>query len=803
MHKKKMAFIFIGVFVAMALVVCMFMERNAFSFGKASAGEIDTSDATKINPLSDERQVSGSKLVLKTKELEVHMVPSTWELKMRVPGKPFQTISQAQAAVNIQHMRKGSSSASWEVPAKGLKILVQVVKKSVKVKVEANKETAVTWPVLGNKAENKAMILPLAEGRYVPTRDKDWIQYLTERGESSLNEAFSMPFWGVQGNGCTLTYRVDNPFNDSVTFGNDHEHLRLSVKHDFTKKTIHQAYGVAIYWGKGDLNEPAKVFRQTLVDRSQFVSLHAKIRKNPSVRKLLGAAHVYIWGSGHLSPDDIKDWGKFAKRIVGQAQANGPSPGKRVWQLLDSEGRNTLTKIASQNDADKFQKETVARSLDAVLSNRGFYQEEAWKNTHLAQKTKTLLSKPISSLNESSVYQLNDWLLHDAFPEVLTPVSSWGDGVSTKILKQFHSAGLDRLWLGVADWELAYKHPQFVKLAQSMGYLAATYDSYNTVLNPKNPEDPSFKTAIFDQWLYDHGAIVRADGMKVPGFQRKGYTASPLVTAPYVEKRHSSIMKNVNLNSWFVDADGDGQLHEDYSAEHPATQKDDMNAKIKRLNWFADHRLVVGTENGVWYTAPAVAFAHGMTTPALGGWVDKDMGDKSSKYYLGGYWPPEGPDVFMKPVPIKPKYHRVFIDPRFQFPLYELVFHDSVITTHHWGMGSLKLRDETKTRALTEMLYDVPPLYHLNLNAWNQDKAIIKKHYRFFSPVHKQASLLEMTRFDWLTPDRSIQKTVYGGKLEIVANYSPKPFQYKKQNIPVESVWIHWLKNGKTQVYTP
>jgi hypothetical protein len=151
MHKKKMAFSFIGVFVAMALVVCMFMERNAFSFGKASAGKIDTSDATKINPLSDERQVSGSKLVLKTKELEVHMVPSTWEFKMRVPGKPFQTISQAQAAVNIQHVRKGSRSASWEVPAKGLKILVQVVKKSVKVKVEANKETAVTWPVLGKK----------------------------------------------------------------------------------------------------------------------------------------------------------------------------------------------------------------------------------------------------------------------------------------------------------------------------------------------------------------------------------------------------------------------------------------------------------------------------------------------------------------------------------------------------------------------------------------------------------------------------------------------------------------------------
>ncbi|GAI08151.1 unnamed protein product, partial [marine sediment metagenome] len=83
-----------------------------------------------------------------------------------------------------------------------------------------------------------------------------------------------------------------------------------------------------------------------------------------AVQKLLGAAHVYMWGSGNLSPEDITDWGKLAKLMTDQAKSSSFSPGKRVWQLLDKDGQNALSAIASQNYADQFQKMSVIRSLD-------------------------------------------------------------------------------------------------------------------------------------------------------------------------------------------------------------------------------------------------------------------------------------------------------------------------------------------------------------------------------------------------------------------------------------------------------
>ena len=90
---------------------------------------------------------------------------------------------------------------------------------------------------------------------------------------------------------------------------------------------------------------------------------------------------------------------------------------------------------------------------------------------------------------------------------------------------------------------------------------------------------------------------------------------------------------------------------------------------------------------------------------------------------------------------MKPEYRRIYADPRFRLPLYQVALHDSIVTTHEWGEGSLKFTDPDHARELLELLYDVPPLYHLNLAEWAKRQAQIVAHYRFFSPIHREAAL--------------------------------------------------------------
>ena len=179
------------------------------------------------------------------------------------------------------------------------------------------------------------------------------------------------------------------------------------------------------------------------------------------------------------------------------------------------------------------------------------------------------------------------------------------------------------------------------------------------------------------------------------------------------------------------------------------------------------------------------------------------MKDRGSKYFLGAYYPPQAPAIFFKQVPMKPEYRRAFADPRFRLPLYQVVFHDSVVTTHQWGSGSLKFSDEDHARELLELLYDVPPLYHLNSAAWKRQGELIKRHYAFFSPLHRETALMAMRDFEWLTADRRGQRTRFGDKVERVANFGNEAFEYEGTKIPAHAIAVRRLDSGVTKVYEP
>jgi hypothetical protein len=229
-----------------------------------------------------------------------------------------------------------------------------------------------------------------------------------------------------------------------------------------------------------------------------------------------------------------------------------------------------------------------------------------------------------------------------------------------------------------------------------------------------------------------------------------------------------------------------------------------MKARLGRMAWIRDtYGLVVGSEGGAAYAAPVIHFAHGMMTPVIG-WGDPDLQkDKESQYYLGAYWPPDGPAVFVKQVPLKEKYRTLYFDPRFRLPLYQTVFHDSLVATHHWSSGSLKFKDQVVTVELLELLYNVPPLYHLNLREFEQHGDRIRAHYAFFSPLHRELALRPMTEFEWLNPDRTVQRTGFADEVEMVANFSQASFSYGGTEVPAQSIMARRVKTGACQVFTP
>ncbi len=729
----------------------------------------------------------------------VEVAPATLAVTARPQGKAPIEVSAPQDGLGpVEEVIQSKEEASWRLPGTGCSVTMQLEGDALSVRFRATSPGEVTWPVIGHDRAILAYVLPLDEGSYVPADNPDWLASLVQSSPMTTTEGLSMPFLGIDCGEYTVSYLLTNPCHNELTFYAHHGRIAARLRHEFTLQPFDE-YGLVVRLGPRSPVEPARQYRKWLIDRGEFVGLKEKIARIPEAEKLLGAAHVYLWGNSLLSRHDVRDWRHFASVLLTQAKTSRSSPGRRLWELLPPEARRAVAEVASPGGSYPALTRDAADALSEVLSRRDFYQTAAWKGVPVPAEAQELLAAGVAGLSAPRLLRLNCLLLEGAFPGEFLSSDRWGDGVSVKMMERLSGAGLDRLWLGLDSWQGGFRHPQAIRRAKELGYLIGTYDSYDSVHRPGEPD--TWETAQFDLHLYETGAVVGKDGRPKRGFQGKGYRLSPIAARPYMTERVTRLMQQLpeQFNSWFIDCDAYGDLEDDYSPLHRATQEDDMRARLERMAWIRDtYGLVIGSERGAAYAASVIHFAHGMMTPVVG-WGDPDLQkNKASPYYLGTYWPSDGPQIMLKQVPLKPAYRTRYFDPRFRVPLYQTVFNDSLVATHHWGSGSLKFTDQAATTELLELLYDVPPLYHLNLDEFEKHKERIRAHYRFFSPLHKELALLPMTDFTWLTPDRLVQRTIFGDRVELVANLTMHSFLYRGATVPARGILAWWRDSGRT-----
>lgn len=726
--------------------------------------------------MAAERRVAAG-IRLQNQLCSVGCEPASLMIQMAAPYGPDIIVSAAQTNLGtVAGLSTNATRASWTYPDKNVSILLLLDDSRLLVRVLAVNPGKFTFPVMPETRATRAWILPLFEGVYAPCDDKKWRSFLTHDGPFNTTADLTMPFAGLDYGNFTLAYIFTNAFNNQLQFQTADGAMQAGLTHEFTRNHPVKEYGVVIQIGRESPVEPAALYRKWIQERGDFVSLKEKIRQTPEAAKLPGAAHIYLWGDGLLHYSNVKNWRKFAQELrAGDTETSNP-PAHRVWSQLTPQTRAFVNQLLNEEWPEKYIESEITGDLNRLL-----------------------LRSNLSGQNLTPTENCR-WLAA-AFPGIFESPENWGNGVSPKMIHELAAAGLDRLWLGSGSWDGFTNHPETVAVAKRAGYLIGPYDSYDSIHRPDDPD--TWETAQFDWALYKTGAIVNADGSKKHGFKQKGYRLSPDAARPYVERRVTRLMDLFHANSWFVDCDGFGDYFDDYSPAHPATQQSDMASRISRMKWMRDtFGLVIGTEGCSAGVASTVHFAHGVMTPVIG-WGDPDLTDKKSKYYLGAYYPPDAPKVFFMPVPVKEEYRHIYFDPSYRLPLFEIVFHDSVIATHHWSWGSLKTRDEAKTVELLELLYNVPPLYHLNLEEFQKRKDQIVRHYQFFSPLHRQLAGLPMTDFRWLTYDHSEQMTTFGDKIDLVANFGPDIMQWEGTRLPAQSILARWRDSGRTTIFTP
>ncbi|MBP5951987.1 glycoside hydrolase [Pseudomonas sp. P42] len=710
---------------------------------------------------------------------QVQIDPATLAVQVTPADRASVQASTGVEAHKVSQLVRSGNRLDWQWDDGAWTLSAELDQRDLSFSITARKPGDFEFLRQPGSAMGKGLIWPLAEGHYVPRGDQVWQKFLLGEGAFNTTQDLGLPLWGVVHDGFSLNWLLSNPYNNHLLFSADGQTLALSARHQFTSLQPSTPLTFSLFLGDAETLAGAKRYRQWLIENGHYETLSSKLEKTPQASKLLGASHVYLWGNDLLGAKDVRNW----PALLGKLRSQTPL----ASALRGAMDHEALQMLAGETVLNRYQKTVLLRSLNRALDT-------------LARKTWQARAVPDMQALVSGYGALRGQLAGEFAGALTADPKRWGSTLSLDTLERLHSAGLTRLWLGLGEgWEGGLWHPEVVRAAVKAGYLIAPYDSYQTALS--RDENPDWITAHLGDMANTECAIVMENRTLKTGFQQSGHYTDPRCVRPLLEKRVTAISAAAGFNSWFLDAYATGMVLDSYRPGATMTQAQNAESNVEASRWINQVlQLPTGSEDGNATTARGVLFAHGMQTPVIG-WGDVDMSkNPASEYFVGKWYPPEQPAVFFKPVPIKEPYRRIHFDPASRLPLYQAVFHGSVITTHHWLYDSLKLSNVQAANELTQLLYNVPPLYHLSAATLAQRLPLMARQDVFFRPLHERLAKQEMTGFEWLSDDRRVQQTTFADGTRLLANFDQAAREVRGKTLPGESLTV-LLPDGAVSHY--
>ncbi len=168
--------------------------------------------------------------------------------------------------------------------------------------------------------------------------------------------------------------------------------------------------------------------------------------------------------------------------------------------------------------------------------------------------------------------------------------------------------------------------------------------------------------------------------------------------------------------------------------------------------------MVTGSENGNAAFVPYLAYNEGMMS--IGAFRD----------HSGDY--PER--IMMTPEPQVEKYQ---LNAKYRIPLWELVFHDCMVSYWYWGDNSNKYPTQWDRRDQLNALYGTPPMFYFDGPFWDKNKARFQQSYQKITPIARATGYSEMTDFQYLSSDRMVQFTAFSNGVRVIANFGPSGYK--------------------------
>ena len=329
------------------------------------------------------------------------------------------------------------------------------------------------------------------------------------------------------------------------------------------------------------------------------------------------------------------------------------------------------------------------------------------------------------------------------------------------IVRELKEAGIERiLWSN-------QQSPASLRALNELGILTSRYDIYQDVMDPAQFPQLRWVHSDWTTAAWPKDIILGSNGRWIKGWgvEAKDNSLIPCgvicdrQALPYARERVPADLATHPYRSRFIDTTTAAPWNECYDTNHPMTRSDSRRFKMQLLAYMSgEMKLVTGCETGHDASVPFLHYFEGMLS--LGPYRVPDAGRQMN--------------VIWTNVPTEVAKFQLGHD--YRLPLWELVFHDCVVSQWYWGDYNNKLPALWDKRDIFNVLYGTPPMFMFDRNLWTKEKQRFVKSYQNVCPYVRQVGYAEMTGHKFLTPERTVQQTTFSTGHRITVNFGSTPF---------------------------
>ncbi len=312
---------------------------------------------------------------------------------------------------------------------------------------------------------------------------------------------------------------------------------------------------------------------------------------------------------------------------------------------------------------------------------------------------------------------------------------------------------------------------------QALGYLFCLHDNYQDMYRDAPSWDPDF-------------LMRRPDGSLATGGRWAGGRAYLTCSRKAVElarrpQNLPAVKSLINPNAYFIDTTYAAGLMECFAPEHPLTRRDDMTWKKALSDYARETFGIFGSECGREWAIPNSDFFEGMSGVSGRAYHDADL-EKS----LGATEVPLFEMVYRDCIAIYGKYgydySRAAEYVLRHISLGRPLNYHNVPAHLYWKESGRRTRAQEEATAPSE---PNPGLFVRADGGWAEGRCpfdrFLKNTYEILSPLYESTAQMILTRFDFLTPDRRVTRTVFESgpkKVTVLVNMSPAVYVGRSQS---------------------